>query len=71
MCPIEPDLLYWAMTLSAIFFALYLGSRNQANPYLDKNVFRDAKAGNFWAKVCVCYSVGFGVLLIAFFGCLV
>lgn len=71
MCPISPNYLYAGMFVAVIFFSCYLGSKEQPNPYENREVWKDAKAGNFWARVCVGYSVVFGALLLAFFGCLI
>lgn len=70
MCPISPNFLYVGMLMAAVAFSFYLGSRQVSNPYENRRVWRDAKAGNLWAKICVIVSVLFGVLLLAFFGCL-
>ena len=71
MCPISPTYMYAAMVIATILFSLYLGSRDQSNPYEKKAVWKDAKAGRFWARMCVGYSVLFGTFLIAFYSCLI
>jgi hypothetical protein len=69
MYPISPNYLYAAMMIAVVLFSLYLGSRDQPNPYDNRTVLKDAKAGNFWARMCVAYSFLIGIFMIAFFSC--
>lgn len=70
MCPISPTYLYVGMLLAVVIFSCYLGSRAASNPYEGRQVWKDAKSGNFWAKASVVVSVALGALLLAFFGCM-
>ncbi len=70
MCPISPTYLYVGMLLAAGIFSFYLGSKAASSPYEKRQVWRDARAGNFWAKACVGASIALGLLLLAFFVCL-
>lgn len=69
-CPISENYLYAAMLIAAVLFSIYLASKNQANPYENRNLLADAKAGNFWAKMNIGYAFIFGIFMIAFFSCL-
>ena len=70
MCPISPNFLYAGVLILAVAFSCYLGFRDVENPYEDRRVWRDAKAGGVIAKACIVISLAFGVLLVAFLVCL-
>jgi hypothetical protein len=71
MCPISHRYLYVAMLIAVVLFSFYLGSKEQPNPYENRNLMQDAKKGNFWARICLIYSLFFFVFMVVFFSCFI
>ncbi len=69
ICPISPNYLYVAMLIAVVLFSFYLGSKEQRNPYENRNLFADAKAGNKWAKINIAYALIFGLFMLVYFSC--
>jgi hypothetical protein len=59
------------MVGAVVIFSIYLGARDDPNPYNNRKVWKDAKLGNKWAQLCVLYSIFFGIYLALFFYCLI
>nr|WP_315229430.1 hypothetical protein [uncultured Albidiferax sp.] len=60
----EAKSLFAGMTVLVILYSFYLGSRNNLNPYKDRSVFKDAKAGNFWARICLIFAFLYFIFMI-------
>ena len=63
----EAKSLFAGMTVLVILYSFYLGSRNNLNPYKDRSVFKDAKAGNFWARICLIFAFLYFIFIFMIF----